>query len=113
MTDNTSKVAVLVHSCDRYEFLYKGFEYFFSRHWDFQIPCKYYFATEEKNINIKGFENILTGKGEWSDRLAVLLKKIPEDYILYLQEDMWLDKDVDNIFFEELFDLTIAINGNR
>ncbi len=108
MTDNTNRVAVLVHSCDRYEFLYKGFEYFFSRHWDFQIPCKYYFATEEKNININGFENILSGKGEWSDRLAVLLKEIPEEYILYLQEDMWLDKDVGNIFFKELFDLTIA-----
>lgn len=106
MTHSTNKVALLVHSCDRYEFLYKGFEYFFSTHWDFGIPCKYYFATEEKRVNINGFEHIQSGKGEWTDRLSVLLNKIPEDYILYFQEDMWLNKDVDRIFFEKLFDLT-------
>jgi hypothetical protein len=109
MTDNTNKVALLVHSCDRYEFLYKGFEYFFSCHWDFKIPCKYYFATEEKSVNINGFENIQSGKGEWSDRLSALLKKIPEDYILYFQEDMWLNKIVTDVFFKELFD--IAVNN--
>lgn len=113
MTGNTNKVALLVHSCDRYEFLYKGFEYFFSCHWDFRIPCKYYFATEEKSVNINGFENIQSGKGEWTDRLSVLLKKIPEDRILYFQEDMWLTKDVNDIFFRELFDLATANNWKQ
>lgn len=42
--------ALLVHSCDRYELLYKGFEYFFSKYWDFDVKCKYYFATEEKKL---------------------------------------------------------------
>ncbi len=108
MINNTNKVALLVHSCDRYEFLYKGFEYFFLCHWNFSIPCNYYFATEEKKATINGFENIRSGKGQWSDRLAVLLNKIPEDYILYFQEDMWLNKDVNEFFFEKLFDLAIT-----
>jgi hypothetical protein len=105
MSINKFKVALLVHSCDRYELLYKGFEYFFARHWDFGIPCHYYFATEEKKVNIKGFENIRSGKGQWSDRLFALLEKIPEDYILYFQEDMWLNKDVNKSFFTQLFEL--------
>ncbi|MEJ7685091.1 MAG: hypothetical protein WKG06_46050 [Segetibacter sp.] len=107
MSINNNKIALLVHSCDRYELLYKGFEFFFSQHWDFSIPCNYYFATEEKRVIINGFQNIQSGKGQWSDRLAVLLKKIPEEFILYFQEDMWLNKDVSDGFFKQLFELTI------
>ncbi|HKR06916.1 MAG TPA: hypothetical protein VJY62_19930 [Bacteroidia bacterium] len=99
--------ALVVHSCDRYEFLYQGFEYFFSRHWDFNIPCEYYFATEEKSTSIKGFNNIKSGKGEWSDRLIFLLtEKIKEEYVLLFQEDMWLNKNVNYNFFEQIFNLT-------
>ncbi len=102
-------VALLVHSCDRYEFLYKGFEYFFNTYWDFGINCKLYFATEELDTNIKNFTTIQSGKGAWADRLLVLLKnKIQEDYILYFQEDMWLNKKVSKNFFNALFELTIA-----
>lgn len=102
-----TRVALIVHSCDRYAFLYKGFEIFFSKYWDFDIDCNYYFATEEKNISINGFKNIHSGKGEWSDRLAFLLKeKINEKYVLYFQEDMWLSKKVNRVFFNNLFKLT-------
>ena len=105
---NTAKnnVALLVHSCDRYAFLFKGFEFFFNRHWNFNIPCNYYFATEEKNVTVKGFTNIQSGKGEWTNRLATLLtRQIPEEYVLYLQEDVWLKAGVNKNFFTELFAL--------
>lgn len=106
MSKSKYNVALIVHACDGYEFLYEGFEHFFSKYWDFKIPCDYYFATEEKEVNISGFENIRSGKGAWSDRLAYLLKnKIEADYILYFQEDMWLSKPVNRIFFEQLFEL--------
>lgn len=105
MKDTANNVALLVHSCDRYEFLFKGFEYFFAKHWPFTIPCNYYFATEEKRVNVHGFTNVLSGKGEWSNRLATLLRGIKEEYILYFQEDMWLTKDVNARFFEQLFAL--------
>lgn len=107
MSIDKIKVALLVHSCDRYEFLFKGFEHFFSDHWEFSIPCHYYFATEEKKVNIKGFENIQSGKGQWTDRLLTLLEKIPENHILYFQEDMWLDKDVNKDFFTRLFEIAV------
>ena len=96
--------ALLVHSCDRYQFLHKGFYYFFSMYWDHSIPCKCYLSTEEKDSIIPGFENIKTGKGEWADRFRFLLtEKIKEDYILFFQEDMWLTKKVNPKFFKELF----------
>jgi len=105
---NEAKVALLVHGCDRYEFLFRGFEYFFAKYWDFNISCIYYFGTETKTADINGFQNIKSGKGEWSDRLRFLLKeKVPENYVLLFQEDMWLNKKVNPIFFQELFDITV------
>ncbi|RZL38862.1 MAG: hypothetical protein EOO96_01995 [Pedobacter sp.] len=106
MSKSKNNVAILVHACDRYQFLYQGFDHFFSEHWDFKIPGKYYFATEELDVKINGFENIKSGNGAWADRLAYLLRtKITEDYILYFQEDMWLSKPVNRDFFTQLFDL--------
>lgn len=96
------KVALIVHSCDRYELLFKGFEYFFRANWDFNIPLRYYFATEEIEADLTGFTNIRSGKGEWSDRLRLLLGQIEEEYVLYFQEDMWLNKPVDPEFINAL-----------
>ena len=106
MENKNNEVALLVHSCDRYEFLYQGFQFFFNKHWDFTMPCNYYFATEEKQFKTDLFENIQSGKGEWSDRLRYLLtEKISENYVLYFQEDMWLDAKVNADFFKKLFEL--------
>ena len=107
-------VALLVHSCDRYELLYKGFEFFFSKYWDSEIDCNLYFATEEKRVSLNGFENIQSGKGAWADRLAFLLKeKITEKYILYIQEDMWLNKKINASFFNQLFELAEKNNWQQ
>lgn len=102
MMNNT---ALLVHACDRYELLYPAFSYFFSHNWDFNADCNYYFATEEKAIDIKGFRNIRSGKGEWADRLKYLLQEeIKEKYVIYFQEDMWLNGRTDALFFNQLIE---------
>ncbi|WP_346236799.1 hypothetical protein ABDK00_013850 [Niabella insulamsoli] len=105
---NTPKlsVALIVHTCDRYAFLYEGFQIFFEKYWNPEIECNYYFATEEIDFAFGPFVNITSGKGPWADRLANLLKNhIKEDYILYFQEDMWLTQPVNSIFFKQLFSL--------
>lgn len=96
-------IALVVHACDRYELLFKGFHHFFSQHWDFALPLNYYFFSEEKSVDLPHFKNIKTGKGEWSDRLARGLKQLDEPYVLYFQEDMWLNKNVSADFFAALF----------
>lgn len=106
MTKNN--IALIVHTCDRYELLFKGFEYFFLKNWNFEIPVTYYFATEELSVDIKHFKNIKSGKGEWSNRLVNLLDQIEEDYVIYFQEDMWLNKPVDKEVFTDLFEKTLA-----
>lgn len=104
-------VALLVHTCDRYRFLYQGFAYFFQKHWDPAINCRCYFATEEIEVSIPGFNTIHSGKGEWADRLRFLLEqRITERYVIYMQEDMWLNAPVSSSFFNQLFDL-VRRNG--
>lgn len=107
MASPHTNTALLVHSCDRYELLYKGFAFFFSKYWEAGVHCNYYFATEEKTVTVPGFTNIRSGKGEWSDRLAVLLKQIPEQYVLYFQEDMWLNKKTNAAFFNEVIERAV------
>lgn len=106
-------VALLVHASDRYQLLYPGFEHYFNAFWDFSLPISYYFGTEEISTQIKGFENIKSGKGEWSDRLLNLLNQLDEDYIIYMQEDMWLTAAVDAGFFDQLFTLATANNWQQ
>lgn len=109
-----NNTALLVHACDRYELLYKGFSYFFSKNWDFNAGCNCYFATEEKEVSIEGFENIRSGKGEWADRLRFLLQeKIKEKYVIYFQEDMWLTGKTDAGFFNRLFQLAEENNWQQ
>lgn len=105
-------IALIVHACDRYELLFKAFDYFFAKNWDFEIPVNYYFATEEKSVDFKNFKNIKSGKGEWSNRLSNLLDQIEEEYVIYFQEDMWLNKPVDKDVFTELFKLVLANKWN-
>ncbi len=113
MKENNN-VALLVHSCDRYQFLYKGFEFFFSKFWDFDVNCTCYFATEEAPANVRHFVNIKSGKGAWADRLSILLtQKIKEDYVVYMQEDMWLNKKINAAFFNQLFKLAKANNWQQ
>jgi hypothetical protein len=110
MTDqnNPKHFAIVVHACDRYEILFRGFEYFFKTHWTDTNNVSLYFLTEEKDYVSKIFKNVKTGKGEWSDRLRIGLKQISEPYIIYIQEDMWLNKDVNSQLLNSILNYTLA-----
>lgn len=113
-TKNNPNFALLVHTCDRYQFLYQGFSAFFNKYWDFNNPCNYYFATETLDVKIDGFKNVRSGTGQWSDRLAHLLRnEIKEKYVIYFQEDMWLNKPVSPTFFTEIFTLIETNNWKQ
>lgn len=86
--------AVLVFACDRYELLYEGFDYFFNKNWGSPISLNKYFSTEKKDISIQGYINLKSGFGQWTNRLKRVLNQIEEEYIIFIQEDMWFNKRV-------------------
>lgn len=111
MVVKDNNAALIVHSCDSYEFLYQGFNYFFKKYWGSEINCNKYFASEDLSVTFPNFTNINSGKGEWSDRLRFLLEyKIKEPYVIYMQEDMWLTKTVNTNLMNELIELMAAKN---
>lgn len=102
-------IALIVHTCDRYKLLYPGFAHFFKKNWPYcEVPISYYFLTEEEDYTSNIFANIKTGKGEWSDRLLNGLKQIPEEYIIYFQEDMWLTKPVNADTLNKIMNLAVS-----
>jgi len=102
-------IALIVHTCDRYRLLYPGFAYFFKKNWPYgDVDISYYFLTEVEEYQSSLFKNIKTGKGEWSDRLLNGLKQIPEEYVIYMQEDMWLNKPVSADTINKIIEYSLA-----
>ena len=100
MNDN---ISLILHTCDSYEFCWDGFLHYFKK--NFQIESiKKYFCNEEKKINLSdGWEQFPTGKGQWSNRLIHILNNIKDDYIIYIQEDMWIHKKMDYDFLNSCY----------
>lgn len=115
-TKRQEKLSMLVHTCDSYEKYWAGMLYTLDFYWDYdKIPV--YFASEKKSLSnitfdCKGFDykadnrirQILTDEGEFSTRFIDAVKKIPSKYVLYIQEDMWLKRSLDEKLLQEIID---------
>jgi len=86
-------VAFLVHTFDGYQRYWEPWiHFFFKFHPEPVWPV--YFASEKVPIRNNCCLPILTGKGEWGQRLISALQQIPEEYIFYFQEDIWLTEEL-------------------
>jgi len=94
-------VTVVIQTCDDYKIFWKGWNYTFCNHWDFSIEWPVWFCVEDREPDCidKNIGVIVTGKGEFSTRLARILEVVDTPYLLYLQEDMWLKEKVDKKLF--------------
>ena len=100
------QTAIVLHGCDRYLFLYKGFEIFFRKHWPVShFDLSYFAVTERADYQSDLFANIKSGTGEWADRLLSALEQVPQSRIIYFQEDFWLNRDFDRSLLEALLSL--------
>jgi hypothetical protein len=96
-----NNLAIIIQSCDAFEFLWEGWLYAWQKYWDFKIPYPIYFITETKSpVFPKVINNIQVGKGEFSSNLIHAFEKIPESHIFYMQDDFWLRAT----YYKALFD---------
>lgn len=100
-------LAVVLHTCDNYSFLWEGWNYYFQKHWDFALPCRVYFMNEVRDTKFPNVISLPTGTGEWSDRLLEGLSRIPERNVLYMQEDFWLRRPVDAAWISNVYQVFI------
>lgn len=102
----SQNVAVIIQTCDKYKFLWKGWYYYFMKHWDFNIPANIFFCTEEKFPFMMDTRRprvgwLTTGEGPWGERLIKILDTVSAyDIIFYMQEDFWLHRTLPKQVFE-------------
>lgn len=85
--------SVLVHSFDGYRRYWEGWLYFWHKYSESSLPWTVYFATESRSphaTQLREVQHLPTGVGKWGYRLRRALESIPGEYVLYMQEDMWL-----------------------
>lgn len=91
--------AVLISSCDKYSFIWNTYKTIFQRYWG-HCPYTIYFLTNKMDppfgIPLK------TGDKGWSDGLIEVMPQIPEKNFIWLLEDYWFNKPVNNIELEFL-----------
>lgn len=105
-------LSVVIHTCDKYNFLWDNWYYYFSKYWNFSIVPNVYFLNENIDISFNNIKQIKTGSGEWSDRLTTGLNQIPEDNIFYMQEDFWPTERIKENTFIQLFKYFIDLQMN-
>jgi hypothetical protein len=90
-TEERSKLAILVLSCDKYQDVWPVFEQSFKAAWP-ENQHTVYLLTNEIAAAPEFFKILSTGQDiSWSDSLAVALKKIPEPFVLTVMDDaFWL-----------------------
>ena len=127
-----SNICYFVHTCDDYQQFWNGWHVSYEKFWPKELDWNVYFVNEEIDCpyndvtQIKTFKskkewieetrevdsqgNPLPTKGSmkqfdhgWSDRLIMALDNIEEEYLLYVQEDMWLKHLVDHDLFHNAF----------
>lgn len=93
------ELAIFVNTCDGFEDCWEPFFKLFTKYGDNLTKCKIYLNTEKKVFNFPGLDivslQVSAGSSSsltWSECLAKGLDRIEEPFVLYLQEDYFIDE---------------------
>jgi len=111
-----NELSLLIQTCDNYEWFWSGIFCTLDLYWDFKYPV--YFASEEKNphdltyhfdLRYKPNPDIISVRHEksenadgFSTRMIDALNNIGSEYVLYIQEDMWLRRGINSSTIEKI-----------
>ena len=103
-------LAMVVVSCDSYTDL--GRIFFDLQEWNMAwFDCPRYFVNETQMFEYEGVQTIHVGKNvNWSAKLEIALQQIPEKYILFMLEDYFIGKKVDE---KQLCDAMCSIRTHQ
>ncbi len=104
-------VSIYVSSSDKFEWLWPGFFYYFDRFWP-DCPYLKYLGTESKNYCEKTAITLKSGTSKsWGDVTIKNLAKIKTKYILFLLDDYFIQKSVDNAVMQRILVITEKIGA--
>jgi hypothetical protein len=94
LKDFASSVAVVVSSCDAFFDAWHPFVFFFRKYWS-DCPFPIFLIVNRLRVRSNFVEPIAVGPDrDWAANMEVALKQIHQPYILYFQEDYFLNGPV-------------------
>jgi hypothetical protein len=101
-TKKKSNVSIVIHTFDGYKRYWEGVVHFLQKYYVDQTSIVY-FANETMDIDLPPFfSQIKCGKGKWGYRLIQALNNVPTKYVVYMQEDMWLNQYLHQRYLNEV-----------
>ena len=89
-------VGVLINSCDKYSDVWEIFFPLFFKYWP-NCPWEVYLGSNTKSYYHPKLKSILIGEDiSWADSTSKMLEQIPHEHILFLLDDFFIFKYVDN-----------------
>ena len=105
--NNTSQLAILMLSCDKYSDLWDDFFNLKERFWP-DCPYHCYLATDTKGYHREGVDVIHFGNiRTWTICAAKAIEQIKEPYIALFLEDAFIYKTIDTSIIEENLSLFV------
>jgi len=105
-----SSVAVVVSSCDPFFDAWRPFAFFFRKNWA-DCPFPIYLIVNRLRVRSKVVQPISVGPDRgWASNMISALQSIPQPYLLYFQEDYFLNGRVNDSLLAE--DFAYAFDNN-
>jgi hypothetical protein len=105
--------SIFINTTDSFEDCWYPFFKLFNTFWK-RFTGKIYLNTENKSFEFQDLNiisiknaNLLHGKPTWGKSLKAALDFIPEDIILYLQEDYFINDKVNTAFINDAFQIML------
>jgi len=105
-----SSVAVVVSSCDTFFDTWRPFVFFFRKHWG-DCPFPVYLVINRLKVRSTAVQPIAVGPDQgWASNMITALESIPQPYLLYFQDDYFLNGRVNDILLAQ--DFAYAFDNN-
>jgi hypothetical protein len=89
-----SSVAIVVSSCDAFFDAWRPFVFFFRKHWN-DCPFPVYMIVNQLRVRSSIVQPIFVGPDrDWATNMATALTSVSQPYILYFQEDYFLNGSI-------------------
>lgn len=94
--------SVIVSSCDAYSDLWPFFFHFFEQRWP-QAPRPLYLVSNFQTFDHPGVRTLAVGRDRsWGATIHAALEKIPDEFVVFLLDDFFLDQTVPAGWVENL-----------
>lgn len=107
------KCAVVVNACDKTEYYYEGWNWFFQKNWNKECPWPVYFVTESVETDFEHTINMKIGCCSWKDYLKEVFKRVDSEYVLFTMDDHFFLKPLDCQLMHDAFKFAIEYRQDR